>query len=77
MSGASKTRSPIGLGQALHNAARALGVHFVSGRRHSRLSERLSGAGLFSGHARARASEPMGYVDDELFKRKDAHLKAV
>ena len=21
--------------------------------------------------------EPMGYVDDELFKRKDAHLKAV
>ena len=24
-----------------------------------------------------RRSEPMGYVDDELFKRKDAHLKAV
>ena len=65
------------VGQAHHHAARAVGMHLVPGRRDPRLPERFARAGVLPGDARPRRPETMGYADDELYKRRDAHLKAV
>ena len=46
--------------QAPHHAARTLGMHFVPGRRHSRLSERQPGAGLLPGDDWARQARDHG-----------------
>jgi hypothetical protein len=63
--------------QAPHHAARAMGMYRVPGRRDPRLPERQPRAGVLPGHVGRAKPETMGYADDELYKGRDAHLKAV
>ena len=46
--------------QAPHHAARSVGMHRLSGRRHPRLSERQPRPGLFPGHAGPRQARSHG-----------------
>ena len=63
--------------QARHHAARPVGHASLPGRRDPRLPERRARAGLLQVMLGRGRPEPMGYADDELYKRRDAHLKAV